>query len=330
MQRLGRDQEAAGDENDHHQRLRRHKRAVIETAEGRRQHPVLAERASQAREAGDRRRRGEQQDRHAAQADEHAQRRGENARHVRRKRGDDAHQRSAPPLVTERRVTVHDRKSGEADHGDQHVDADHGADRGEQVPRQSLRIAALLREIGNGLDAGEGQHRQRQGEGERAPARRAAEVHARCQPVPGEEHRQTEHDQRDLSNQVEHGENDAEAIEAGPKGEAHQRECSYQPNSDQRVVGRFPDRREIEGGAEVVRHEERRQGDDDQVVEHQHPADHEAGHVAEGPADEVRRAARLGRGRDGLGIGESYNEEERPYGHQHGRRQAERVRRDDA
>src|SRR5450830_1122056 len=173
---------------------------MVKAAEGIRQHPMLAQRASEPGKARDRGRGGQQQNGYSAQADEYAQRRGKYGRHMRSKGGDDSHQGSASPLAAKRSGAVLDRERRQTDDGDQHVDDDHGAYCREQVSRQLARIATLLREVGNGLDAREGEHRQRQGKGERSPTGSTAEMHSRRTPVPGEEHRQAEPDQNDLSN----------------------------------------------------------------------------------------------------------------------------------
>ena len=80
----------------------------------------------------------------------------------------------------------------------------------------------------------------------------------------------------------------------------------------------------------VVRHEESRQGDDDQVVEKEHPAGDEAPEVVEGDADEGRGAAGLANCRSPLGVGERDDQEEQAGREQHERREAERAQRDDA
>jgi hypothetical protein len=91
-----------------------------------------------------------------------------------------------------------------------------------------------------------------------------------------------------------------------------------------------PELREIERPAQVVRQEERREGDHDQVVEEQRPTGHEPEQVVERASHERRRAAGLGdRGRS-LRVRQRDEEEEHAREQQHDGRQAERLRNDDA
>jgi len=134
---------------------------------------------------------------------------------------------------------VLDREGGKTHNRYQHVDGDHRSDRAEEAPRQFFRIAALLGEIGNSLDARESQHRQWESEGERAPTRRTAEVHARGKAVPGEEHRHTQDDQHELGDEVERGENDAEAIDLGRKARRIKVSASTRPTATSESTGKL-------------------------------------------------------------------------------------------
>ena len=89
------------------------------------------------------------------------------------------------------------------------------------------------------------------------------------------------------------------------------------------------ERVDLEGACHVVRQEQRRERDHDQVVEEERPAGEEAGEVVERAADEGRCAARLrNRGR-ALCVRERDDEEESADQGQHLGREAERVQRDD-
>ena len=85
-----------------------------------------------------------------------------------------------------------------------------------------------------------------------------------------------------------------------------------------------------EGAGDVVRHEQRRQRDHDQVVEEQHPAGDEPPEVVERDADERGGAAGLADRRRPLRVRERDDEEEHAGGEQDERRKAQRVERDDA
>ena len=86
---------------------------------------------------------------------------------------------------------------------------------------------------------------------------------------------------------------------------------------------------QLERRPEVVRHEERRKGDHDQVVEEERPAGQEAGEVVERPTDEGSGATGLGNRRGALGVGERDDEEEGADEGEHLGREAQRVQGDD-
>ena len=92
-----------------------------------------------------------------------------------------------------------------------------------------------------------------------------------------------------------------------------------------RVVGPSLQHRPEHG--QVVGHEEGRDGDRDDVVEHQCPAGAEADELVEGVAREARGAAGLGKHRRGLGIRPGRRHEEQAGEHEDDRRQAERRER---
>ena len=75
---------------------------------------------------------------------------------------------------------------------------------------------------------------------------------------------------------------------------------------------------------EVVRHEERRDGDRDDVVEHLRPRRPERDELVEGVAREARRAAGLGEADGALGVGGGGRGEEDAGDHEDERRQPER------
>ena len=81
--------------------------------------------------------------------------------------------------------------------------------------------------------------------------------------------------------------------------------------------------------AQVVRHEERRDRDRDDVVEPQRPAREERDDVVEGVARERRGAARFGEHRGALGVGLGRQREQAAGEQEHQRREAERVRGDE-
>ena len=85
-----------------------------------------------------------------------------------------------------------------------------------------------------------------------------------------------------------------------------------------------------EGRADVVRREQPGQRDDDQVVEEEHPARHEAEWVVERATDERGGAARLRNRSSPLRVREGDEQEERSDEQEDERREPERVQRNDA
>ena len=82
-----------------------------------------------------------------------------------------------------------------------------------------------------------------------------------------------------------------------------------------------------EGRPQVVRQEQSRERNHDQVIQEQRPAGEEAEQVVERPADERRRAAGLGDRRRPFGVGERDDQKDDPRDQQHERREPERVAR---
>ena len=86
---------------------------------------------------------------------------------------------------------------------------------------------------------------------------------------------------------------------------------------------------EPERRADVMGHEERREGDDDQVVEEERPAGDEPDEVVEGAAGERLRPTHLRDRSRSLGVGERDEAEDDAGEGEHERGQAERLRGDD-
>ena len=239
-------------------------------------------------------------------------------------------ERRLQPLLAERRLAVLDREGGEADDRDGGRDHDHEPDRGEEAPRQRpARLARLLGEVGDGLEAGVGEHRQRQREREVVPGRRDAEVGPLRERVRREEQRETEDHEQELRREVEPGDDEARRVELGTAHEPHGGDREDDADGDDDVPRRLAKAVDPERRPEVVRQEQRRERDHDQVVEEERPAGEEAEDVVVRAADEGRRAAGLGQRRRALGVGERDDQEEDPRAEEHDRREAERVRGDD-
>ena len=142
-----------------------------------------------------------------------------------------------------------------------------------------------------------------------------------------EEEREPEHDEQSLRDEVEHGDDDPEPVEApgaGRAGTPRRPRSTATPTTTSH--GSWRERVDLERPAEVVRQEERRERDHDQVVEEEHPAGQEAGEVVERVADEGRRAAGLRDRRRALRVRERDDAgRAAPTSEQHVRREPERV-----
>jgi len=99
------------------------------------------------------------------------------------------------------------------------------------------------------------------------------------QRVWGEEENEAEHDQEQLREQVERGHDDPEPVERRPPHDAHERDQHDHTHPDDDVPGIAVERVDPEGAGEIVRQEQRRERDHDQVVEEERPPGHEAGQV---------------------------------------------------
>ena len=231
-QKRGRDQRC-GDDG-----LRRYERAPVTPAEGAGQLPVLAQRPGQPREARDRGRDGDEQDQRAGEADVHAERRRQAVGQRAAQRVHDSHQRRVQPLGAEGRRAAGGRKRGERHEGDRHVDHDDEADPGEEAARQvPPRLAGLLGEIGDGLEARVGEHRERQREDDLVPARVRPDRDAVGQRFAGEEEREAEHDEHQLRREVEHRDEDPVAVERGAPHQPHRRDAHDHRDPDDDVPG---------------------------------------------------------------------------------------------
>ena len=142
-----------------------------------------------------------------------------------------------------------------------------------------------------------------------------------------EEEREPEHDEQQLRQQVERRHDDPEPVERRPADDAGPSATStITPTPTITSHGLRSSASIRSAPAEIVRQEERRQRDHDQVVEEERPAGHEARQVVERAADERRGAARLGQRSGAFGVRERDDQEEHAGREQHERREAERVR----
>ncbi len=227
-------------------------------------------------------------------------------------------------------AVVHDRQRRERDDRDAGVDREHGEhDEVHGLRHLPARIGGLLGHVRDRLDARVGEHRQRQREDQFLPARHAAEVHLVDQQRRVEDERKAEADEQDLGAEVDDREHEVELgrlAEPADVQPGQQRDHDQAPEDVVRVV---LERAEAGERAQVVRHEERRDRDREDVVEAQRPAGEERDDVVEGVARERGGAARFGEHRGALGV-RFRGQREQPAGeHEDQRRQPERVRGDE-
>jgi len=221
------------------------------------------------------------------------------------------------------------RQCRQRDHGNAGVDAEHG----DQHEVDGLGdvvagVLGLLGHVRDGLDPRVGDHRDRQREDQLRPARSQPEMHLVDQQRGVEHEHEAEADEQhlraevgDRQEQVELGRLAQAADVQG--GEQHDRHEAADDVA--RVV-----RQRREERAQVVGHEERRDGDRDDVVEAQRPAGEERDDVVERVACEGRGAAGFGKHRGALGIRLGRQHEQAAGEHEDERRETERVRGDQA
>ena len=226
-------------------------------------------------------------------------------------------------------VDLLDGQRGERDEREREVDREHRP--GDELVRgrdRAHRVAGLLGEVGDGLDAGVREHRDRDRDREVRPRRRDAPVDVLDERLGAEDEREADDDEQELRREVDHRERDRE-----PRRLLHADDVQRDEHDDHDraahdvprvLVQRLPEDRQ------VVRDEERRDRDRDDVDEHLRPARDEARELVERVAREARRAARLGEARRALRVGRRGRGEDDPGDDEDERRQAERVERGQA
>ena len=153
-------------------------------AEGPRKLSVLPHRQRKPHAAGDPRRRGGEQHERARDADHDPQQ----GAHERGQGGGesrgDADERRLEPLLPERGAPTRGGQSDDRHRPHERGHDDDEPDRAEERPRQrAARLTRLLREVRDRLQAGEGQHGERQREREIAPAEARVEREAVHEPA---------------------------------------------------------------------------------------------------------------------------------------------------
>ena len=216
-----------------------------------------------------------------------------------------------------------DRHRRQRDDRDQQVEAEHrGDDEAGGFGDRFGRFLGLLGHVRDRLDAGVGDHRDRDPEGEFAPTRRYAEVDVVDQDVRAEHEDDADPDQHDLGGEVGDREDEVEFRGLLGAADVERGEADDQRRAADHVAGAVPERGPEDG--QVVGHEEGRDRDRDRVVEHLPPGRDEADELVEGVAGEARGAAGLGEHHGRLGVAGGGGGEDQPGDDEGDRRQAER------
>ena len=304
-------------------------RTPAQAPEAARQLAVLAQRVGEPREAGDRRRHRCEQDQGAGEADVDAQRVPQPQRQLASDPCRHADERRADPPRPE--LGLRPGEGRERDDGDRDVHGDDGRDPPEHRSRQvDAGAARLLREVGDGLEAGEGEHRERHREREGVPRRMRSQGRPVGERMRREHEDEPEHDEQKLRQQVERRHDDAEPVERRTPHDADQRDERDHADADDDVPRVPVERRHLQRAGQVVRQEQRGERDHDQVVEEERPPRQEPGEIVQRAPDERRGAARLRQSSRALGVGERHDQEENADDREHDRREPKRVRREHA
>ena len=231
--------------------------------------------------------------------------------------------------VVPRSVAVH-RQRRERHQRQRRVDGKHGDDHAPDRARHRARlVAGLLGHVGDRLDARVGDHPDGNRHQEAFPRRGDAEMDVVDEHLRREHERDADDHQEQLRGEVRHRQDDVQSRRLADAHDVDHRQKRHDTDPEENVAGPVPQR----GGeqpAQIVRHEERRDGDRDRVVEHLRPGGEEGRELVEGAAGEGRRAARLRVHRRRLGVRGGGQVEDPAGQHEHDRRQPERERRDQA
>ena len=182
-------------------------------------------------------------------------------------------------------------------------------------------IARLLRQVGDRLDPGVGDHRHRDREQEGAPGRRDAQVDVRSQHMRVEDQEEAEPDEQELRGEVDHSEEDVEVRRLLDPHDVDADEEPGQDDADDDVPGVRPQR--LPEDRQVVRDEDHRDRDGDHVVEHLGPGGEERHELVERVPREARGSARLRIADGALGVGRRRRREDQAADDEDDRRQAE-------
>ena len=232
----------------------------------------------------------------------------------------------------EQRLAVLDRHRRQRDGRQEGVDHDHRDHDQPHAARDRLAVVArLLGQVRDRLDARVGDHPDGDCDQEVRDGRGGAEVDLVDELLRVEHQRHAHDHEQHLRAEVGDGEEHVDAGRLLHADDVHHSEQDHHDDAAHDVGGRLAERRPEH--PEVVRHEEGRDRDRDDVGEHLAPAGEEGPELVEGSPRERRRAARLRvhRGRFRVGGGRAGEdragdqEDHRRHAEREDRYQAERV-----
>jgi hypothetical protein len=219
------------------------------------------------------------------------------------------------------------RQRAQGDHRQEGVDReDRDDDPLDRLGDGLLLVSGLLGHVRDRLYARVGDHPDGDRQEEVLPGRRDPQVHVVDQRVRREDQEEPDEHQQQLRQEVRDGQQDVHAGGLLHADDVQDRQQDDDGDAEEDVPGRMA-QRVPEEPSDVVRHEVRRDGDRDRVVEHLRPGREERPELVERVAREARRPAGLGVHRCGLGVGRSRQVEDDAGDDEHHRGEAQREAR---
>ncbi len=222
-----------------------------------------------------------------------------------------------------------DRHRRERDDRQQRVEADHREHDEPDPARDRLRgVARLLGHVRDRLDPGVGDHPDRDAEQEVPPGRRRPELDLVDEQLGVEHEHDPDQHQQDLREEVRDREHEVQPRRLLGALDVERRQQADQDDRADHVRGTLT--QWLPEDREVVRHEEGRDRNRDDVGEHLAPSRDEAEQLVECVTREARGATGLRVHHRRLGVGGGGEDEDDAGDHERDRGQPERIERHDA
>ncbi len=327
----GKDDQNGGDPGEDDEREHGCLERRVEAAEDLGNLPVARHRVGHTGGADHTGVRGDEQDRggeHAHVDLEHAQERARDAQvfdHAENRivgepallGGQCEQRRQLPVDLLHRQCRQRDERQGQVDRKDGPRDELVG------IRHAASRLTCLLRKVGDGLHPRIGEHCDRHGDREVRPGRRDAPVDVVDEDRRTEHEEEPEEHEEHLRREIDHREDDREL-----RGLLDTDDVETHENRDHDRAADDVPRIRLQGlpeDREVMRHEERRRGDRNDVHEHLGPRSPEADDLVERMPSKARRPTRLRVENRALRVGGRRHREHQPRDEEDQRRQSEGV-----